>query len=585
MTRAEFKELRNQENDRTFWVIVVQVPLDDMPFIYVQIERAIGKIERAFPPDADSERPALVNAKFDLDPAAKNNMKDRLWIATSKGDKLEVRLACFTAIRCRICKQFFHTEADCKRNGGVQSREPRGGANNANQQPTQTQSNTRQQESRGPRYQGPLGPQSSWNVPGASQAQTGFLNAVVNPIYSPGGQLNASLSMQNWAQMMAALHGVAMQAGAPVQGSNWQYPNFQPNAQQSNAFSLGGGGLHMFGQPAQGIPSTFQTYHPGLGNPDPRAHQMGGDGRGVGAGGTGRQASGSQQTLGASPQPGRREGSSQGRDVHGQGAAAQEASTSRVSEGSQHTARHAGKQRRLSMSSVKELHTEASGDSLSNPNEQLTSTGTPGQKTTRDRRVTSLSRGQGAGIEQLVIPLVCIAVRNAFWVIIWQSTTGPPLILLRQVADAPTPQIVAQVVENLYLKYFATRVVADCPMARIITEVNGNKIKIFVPLIDARMTSDDMGNLEQRRLRLVPMAWFAEGKKLELGKIMIATRLSVECLAELKIHFHKDKHLDSQFVRVALTLPWDAEDLGRGASRSNTGAPHIQFNGGLRGDG
>ncbi|GBG72450.1 hypothetical protein CBR_g12024 [Chara braunii] len=56
MTRAEFREMRRQEDENTFWVIAVQVPLDDMPFIHAQIEKAIGPIIRAYPADADPQR-------------------------------------------------------------------------------------------------------------------------------------------------------------------------------------------------------------------------------------------------------------------------------------------------------------------------------------------------------------------------------------------------------------------------------------------------------------------------------------------------------------------------------------------------
>ncbi|GBG79396.1 hypothetical protein CBR_g29545 [Chara braunii] len=86
MTRAEFRELRKQEEDRVFWVIALQVPLDDMPFIYAQMEKAVGKITLSHPTDADPMRPALVNARFDLVPEARSNMKDVLCIEMPRGD-------------------------------------------------------------------------------------------------------------------------------------------------------------------------------------------------------------------------------------------------------------------------------------------------------------------------------------------------------------------------------------------------------------------------------------------------------------------------------------------------------------------
>ncbi|GBG91676.1 hypothetical protein CBR_g53489 [Chara braunii] len=101
----------------TFWVIATQVPLDDMPFIYAQIEKAIGKIILAHPTDADPSRPALVNARFELDPDSRANMKDVIWVETAKGDVLEIRLATSDTMKCNECKQFFHQEQDCRRRG------------------------------------------------------------------------------------------------------------------------------------------------------------------------------------------------------------------------------------------------------------------------------------------------------------------------------------------------------------------------------------------------------------------------------------------------------------------------------------
>ncbi|GBG81983.1 hypothetical protein CBR_g34163 [Chara braunii] len=40
MTKAEFKDLRRQEDKRTFWVLAIQVPLD----VYAQIQKAMARL-------------------------------------------------------------------------------------------------------------------------------------------------------------------------------------------------------------------------------------------------------------------------------------------------------------------------------------------------------------------------------------------------------------------------------------------------------------------------------------------------------------------------------------------------------------
>ncbi|GBG83215.1 hypothetical protein CBR_g36829 [Chara braunii] len=184
MTRAEFRDLRRQEDENVFWVIALQIPLDVMPFIYAQIEKVIGKIVLAHPTDADPARPALVNAKFDLEPEARANMKDVLWIETSKGDTLEVRLASSGTPKCRKCRQFFHTEDECRRGvrSGFQGAPGRAGASSS-----QAQGYQHQPAASVPRqgsYQGSLAPSAPNQVPPAGGLQGGFMRN--NPMFSPG---------------------------------------------------------------------------------------------------------------------------------------------------------------------------------------------------------------------------------------------------------------------------------------------------------------------------------------------------------------------------------------------------------------
>ncbi|GBG75438.1 hypothetical protein CBR_g20068 [Chara braunii] len=110
MTKAQLKEQRREEYQLTFWVIVVQVPLDAMLFVDAHIQKAIGPIVRRHPTEPDRLKPSLVNIKFDVDPAARANMKDVIWVETFEGDQLEVKLASSDTPRCRRCRAFFHTE-------------------------------------------------------------------------------------------------------------------------------------------------------------------------------------------------------------------------------------------------------------------------------------------------------------------------------------------------------------------------------------------------------------------------------------------------------------------------------------------
>ncbi|GBG70020.1 hypothetical protein CBR_g4847 [Chara braunii] len=188
MTKAEFRELRRQEDESVFWVIALQIPLDVMPFIYAQIEKAIGKIVSAHPTDADPLRPALVNAKFDLVPESRANMKDVLWIETSNGDTLEVRLASSGTPKCKNCRQFFHTEEECRRgpksrNQGTTARATTSlsQAQGLQHQPTASSRSAALPQGS---YRGPMGPRPLTQMPLPGGLQGGAMRS--NPTFSPG---------------------------------------------------------------------------------------------------------------------------------------------------------------------------------------------------------------------------------------------------------------------------------------------------------------------------------------------------------------------------------------------------------------
>ncbi|GBG63689.1 hypothetical protein CBR_g39001 [Chara braunii] len=103
MTRAELRDWRKLVDQDTFWVVAVGVPLDEMVFIHVHVERAISKIVKRHLPEADESDPKLVNLRFDIEPSNRDCMKYKIWIQTHQGDVLEVRLANADTEWCGRC--------------------------------------------------------------------------------------------------------------------------------------------------------------------------------------------------------------------------------------------------------------------------------------------------------------------------------------------------------------------------------------------------------------------------------------------------------------------------------------------------
>ncbi|GBG82073.1 hypothetical protein CBR_g34353 [Chara braunii] len=220
--------------------------------------------------------------------------------------------------------------------------------------------------------------------------------------------------------------------------------------------------------------------------------------------------------------------------------------------------RGVGKQRRLSFTGqdlVHENSQESQGGSEHSVSQEV-GMATPGSKTTRDRKLAVAARGGSIDMLQYLIPLMCVAIRNSLWVITWQRVDGVQLLFGHQVTEMPTEESMQEVIRRLYLNQFPSRIL-DIPMARIIFGPVGNKLKLFVPIVDARLTENKLMELEAAGLRLVPLYVFAEARKQEQAKIgVMPTMITTDSLSDLKIRLPKERKLVSTYVRNALTQPW-----------------------------
>ncbi|GBG78190.1 hypothetical protein CBR_g26223 [Chara braunii] len=245
LTKAQLRAQRLEEDDSVFWVTAVQVPLDAFFYLQAQIARAIGPILRTHPVEQDCQKPALINVKFDIDPSTKDNMKDKIWMETCEGDELEVRLASAGTPRCRTCKAFFHSDAECRRNQqqGHGSQYQQGQASSASR----------------PQYQGVMRPMGGQGAPGGavpnevggtSQAGGEGVSATSVPgqegVNAPLGSERVTLGQGLFAQ------GVRQQPISLGNPSSFLPGNLNPGQLNNNPlFSLG----------LQAMPSG-NFYHP-----------------------------------------------------------------------------------------------------------------------------------------------------------------------------------------------------------------------------------------------------------------------------------------------------------------------------------
>ncbi|GBG60475.1 hypothetical protein CBR_g5649 [Chara braunii] len=120
LTEAQLRDQGQDEDRQSFWVIAVQVPLDSFIYLEAQVSKAIGPVIHRRPIEPNRLKSSLINVKFDLEPDSRPNMKDKIWVVTSEGDELEVKLASSDTPRCQRCRAFFHTANECRRGGAGQ---------------------------------------------------------------------------------------------------------------------------------------------------------------------------------------------------------------------------------------------------------------------------------------------------------------------------------------------------------------------------------------------------------------------------------------------------------------------------------
>ncbi|GBG66949.1 hypothetical protein CBR_g74636 [Chara braunii] len=236
MTRAEMRGWRKLVDQNVFWVVAVGVPLDKMLFTHVHVERAIGKIVKAHTPKADASDPKLVNLRFNIDPASKDNMKDKIEVQTHQGDVLEVRLASAESEWCRRCRTFFHTEDTCRRQNqrrqGENSTSPLPGSTRPGLGGGRRQSYSGTLQHPGMGLQSPAASATATSTTAAVMQPGGTGSIRVNPVFSPGpglasggaGVVQPSPSTAPWSQSWAAFlqgiptHPFVAQQAQPLPG-------------------------------------------------------------------------------------------------------------------------------------------------------------------------------------------------------------------------------------------------------------------------------------------------------------------------------------------------------------------------------
>ncbi|GBG82379.1 hypothetical protein CBR_g34753 [Chara braunii] len=115
MTKSDWKEFRRAEEEKTFWVMGLQVPLDAYVYFKSALAYVIGPVTRDFLPDCFGTDPRLANIKCEIDANYRSRLVDRIWVRTKQGDMIEVKLVSSSTPYCRNCRWYNHTVDECTR--------------------------------------------------------------------------------------------------------------------------------------------------------------------------------------------------------------------------------------------------------------------------------------------------------------------------------------------------------------------------------------------------------------------------------------------------------------------------------------
>ncbi|GBG73882.1 hypothetical protein CBR_g17594 [Chara braunii] len=479
MTRAEVRDWRRTVDENTFWVVAVGIPLDEMAFIYMHIERVIGKIIKHHQPESDETDPKLVNLRFDLDPAAKANMKDKIWVQTHQGDLLEVRVASADSEWRRRCRTFFHLEENYRRpdrrnRGDAASRPQASSAPGTGVSPAPQQ----QDPLRGPSASAaPAAQSASSQQAVSSSAPASNMQAAVQPAPPPGAtsQFNPVFSpcagqfpqgVMSPASGQANLWATFLQ-NLPMHPYTWPQTSLDPLLNASPSFA----NLYAYGPWAQASGGVSGQGAPNL------------------TSGQGLNYSGMTQPRANAP-------GLSGSRLRGESRSKQR----RMSDGGIDIQVDGLRSEHSKASSEDSYHSTGSGGPHGN------SCSSSKRKSNRSR-MESLSKGH-SGLETKLIPIVCVYARNAFWVVAWLGSEGYPCLFSTSCPDSPMPHVTESMTRSLFHNKFALRIIVEVSMPRFLVEVSGKRAKFFAPLFDVRFATGQLEQLEAEGLRLIPFAWF-----------------------------------------------------------------------------
>ncbi|GBG81992.1 hypothetical protein CBR_g34172 [Chara braunii] len=104
MTRNELKELRLREPSTNFWIMALRVPMDAYFYLNSAVRGMFGEVLHVHPPEYDRSGLKLMNVKIDMDPNARYEVEDKLWIEGSAGERWKVDIATPYTDYCRKCR-------------------------------------------------------------------------------------------------------------------------------------------------------------------------------------------------------------------------------------------------------------------------------------------------------------------------------------------------------------------------------------------------------------------------------------------------------------------------------------------------
>ncbi|GBG75420.1 hypothetical protein CBR_g20050 [Chara braunii] len=170
----------------------------------------------------------------------------------------------------------------------------------------------------------------------------------------------------------------------------------------------------------------------------------------------------------------------------------------------------------------------------------------------KSKRAVTLERNQMEAVERCLVPILCTSSEDGVKFLSLLNAEGVPHIPSKVIDKTPTPTMIMGVVRSLYGEHVPVRLIPKSTMTHVIVEMMQGYIKLYFPLLDARIAPETTSALNQTGVRSFQMDLLRERNWQELEKIQVLSGVSAMVLVNVNKKLMGEESLHSGFLATSL---------------------------------